>query len=168
MKNARQKKILELIEQYDVDTQETLIERLAEVGINATQTTVSRDIRELKLVKGMTGKGTYKYIVPGVKRENNTPILNSALTEAVVKIEAAKNIVVVKTLPGMANALAVCVDTLEHPHIVGSVAGDDTILLVIKDDETAKMVGISDSAYFSRFFKKHTGLTPAEYRKLFK
>lgn len=140
MKNARQKKILELIEQYDVDTQETLIERLAEVGINATQTTVSRDIRELKLVKGMTGKGTYKYIVPGVKRENNTPILNSALTEAVVKIEAAKNIVVVKTLPGMANALAVCVDTLEHPHIVGSVAGDDTILLVIKDDETAKMV----------------------------
>jgi len=140
MKNARQKKILELIEAYDVDTQETLIERLAEVGIAVTQTTVSRDIRELKLVKGMTGKGTYKYIVPGVKRENNTPVLNSALTEAVVKIEAARNIVVVKTFPGMANALAVCVDTLEQPHIIGSVAGDDTILLVIKDDETAKMV----------------------------
>ena len=140
MKNARQKKILELIEKYDIDTQETLIGRLEEVGISVTQTTVSRDIRELKLVKGMTGRGTYKYIVPNVRRENNTPVLNSALTEAVVKIEAARNIVVVKTFPGMANALAVCVDTLEQPHIVGSVAGDDTILLVIKDDETAKMV----------------------------
>ncbi len=140
MKNARQKKILELIEKYDIDTQETLIEKLSEVGFSVTQTTVSRDIRELKLVKGMTGRGAYKYIVPGVRRENNTPVLNSALTEAVIKIEAARNIVVVKTFPGMANALAVCVDTLEHPHIVGSVAGDDTILLVIKDDETAKMV----------------------------
>ena len=140
MKNARQKKILELIEKYDIDTQETLIARLDEVGIFVTQTTISRDIRELKLVKGMTGKGTYKYIVPGVKKENNTPVLNSALTDAVVKIEAARNIVVVKTFPGMANALAVCIDTLEHPHIVGSVAGDDTILLVVKDDETAKML----------------------------
>ncbi len=140
MKNARQKKILELIEKYDIDTQETLIARLSEVGISATQTTLSRDIRELKLVKGMTGRGTYKYIVPGVKRDSNAPVLNSAITEAVTKIEAAGNIVVVKTFAGMANAVAVCVDTLEHPHIVGSVAGDDTILLVIKDIETAKMV----------------------------
>ncbi len=140
MKNTRQKKILELIEQYDIDTQETLIERLLEIGIAVTQTTVSRDIRELKLVKGMTGKGTYKYIVPGIKKDSNTPVLNSALTEAVVKIEAAKNIVVIKTFAGMANALAVCVDTLEQTNIVGSVAGDDTILLVIKDDETVKAV----------------------------
>ena len=140
MKNARQKKILELIEKYDIDTQETLIDKLSEVGFSVTQTTVSRDIRELKLVKGMTGKGTYKYIVPGVKRENNAPVLNSALTDSVIKIESAKNIVVIKTFPGMANALAVCVDTLEHPNIVGSVAGDDTILLVVKDDDTAKMV----------------------------
>ena len=140
MKNLRHKKILELIEEYDIDTQETLIEKLFEVGINVTQTTISRDIRELKLVKGMTGRGTYKYIVPGVKKENNTPVLNSALTDAVIKIEAAKNIVVVKTFPGMANALGVCIDTLEHPHIVGSVAGDDTVLLVVRDDETAEMV----------------------------
>ena len=140
MKNSRQTKILELIEEYDIDTQETLIDRLREFGISATQTTISRDIKELKLVKGMTGKGTYKYIVPRAKQANNAPVLNSALTDAVIKIEAAKNIVVVKTFPGMANALGVCVDTLEHPHIVGSVAGDDTILLVIKDDSTAKMV----------------------------
>ncbi len=140
MKNTRQKKILELIEKYDIDTQETLIERLSEVGVTVTQTTVSRDIKELKLVKGMTARGTYKYIVPEVKRDNNAPILNSALTEAVIKIEAARNIVVVKTFPGMANALAVCVDSLEQQHIVGSVAGDDTILLVIKDDDMAKSV----------------------------
>ncbi len=140
MKNARQKMILELIEKYDIDTQETLIDRLSELGISATQTTVSRDIRELKLVKGMNGAGAYKYIRPSVKRENNAPVLNAALTDAVIKIEAAKNIVVVKTFPGMGNALGVCVDTLEHPHIVGSVAGDDTVLLVMKDDETAKLV----------------------------
>ena len=140
MKNARQEKILELIELYDIDTQETLIDKLAEIGINVTQTTISRDIKQLKLVKGMTGKGTYKYVVPEKKKESNAPVLNSALTDSVVKIESARNIVVVKTFPGMANALAVCVDTLEHPHIVGSVAGDDTILLVVKDDETALAV----------------------------
>ena len=140
MKNARQEKILELIELYDIDTQETLIEKLCEIGINVTQTTVSRDIKQLQLVKGMTGKGTYKYVVPEKKKEANAPVLNSALTDSVVKIESAKNIVVVKTFPGMANALAVCVDTLEHPHIVGSVAGDDTILLVVKDDDTAVLV----------------------------
>jgi len=140
MKNARQQKILELIEAYDIDTQELMIEKLREAGINATQTTISRDIRELKLVKGMTGKGEYKYILPGVKRENNIPVLNAALTDSVTRIEAAGNIVVVKTYPGMANALAVCVDSLEKPHIVGSVAGDDTILLVVRTDEVAREV----------------------------
>ena len=140
MKSTRQQKILELIEKYDIDTQETLIQKLEEVGFSVTQTTVSRDIRQLKLVKGMTGRGTYKYIVPGVKRDNNAPVLNSALTDSVLKIESARNIVVVKTFPGMANALAVCVDALEQEHIVGSVAGDDTILLVIKDDDIAKEV----------------------------
>jgi transcriptional regulator of arginine metabolism len=140
MKNARQKKILELIEQYDIDTQETLITKLAEVGISVTQTTASRDIRELKLVKGTTAKGTYKYVAPEAKKENNVPVLNSALTDSVVKIEAARNILVVKTFPGMANALAVCIDSLEFSGIVGSVAGDDTILLVIKDDDLAKQI----------------------------
>ncbi len=138
MKNTRQKKIIELIEKYDIDTQETLIEKLREVGINVTQTTASRDIKELKLVKGMTGKGTYKYIVPHAKSDNNAPVLNSALTESVIKIQAARNIVVVKTFPGMANALAVCIDSLDLHDIVGSVAGDDTILLVISDDDAAK------------------------------
>lgn len=140
MKNSRQKKILELIDKYDIDTQELMIEKLKEAGINATQTTISRDIRELKLIKGISSTGVYKYIFPGSKKENTAPILNSALTESVTDIEAAGNIVVVKTYPGMANALAVCVDSLEKPHIVGSVAGDDTILLVVRNDEVAKDV----------------------------
>jgi transcriptional regulator of arginine metabolism len=140
MKSARQKKIIELIEKYDIDTQETLISRLSEIGISATQTTVSRDIKELKLVKGMTGNGSYKYVLPEIKKTSGAPVLNSALTDSVLKIEAARNIVVVKTYPGMANALAVCVDTLEQSRIVGSVAGDDTILLVTHDDDIAKTV----------------------------
>ncbi len=137
MKNARQQKILELIEKYDIDTQETLIARLEEVGIAATQTTISRDIKQLKLVKGMTSKGAYKYIVPEVKKNGGAPILNSALTDSVIKIEAAENIVVVKTFSGMANALAVCIDSLNESSIVGSVAGDDTILIVVKNTELA-------------------------------
>ena len=140
MKNARQQKILEIIEKYDIDTQEALIIKLKEAGYIVTQTTISRDINQLKLVKAVTAGGSYKYIVPDVKRENNKTVMNSALTEAVIKIQAAKNIVVVKTLSGMANAIAVCVDSINHDDIVGSVAGDDTILLVIKDDETAKML----------------------------
>lgn len=137
MKNARQIKILEIIDNFDIDTQEALIEKLRDAGINATQTTVSRDIRELKLVKGMASNGGYKYIRPNIKKESVLPILNSALTESVMHIEAAGNIVVIKTFPGMANALAVGVDSLERPHIVGSVAGDDTILLVVKNEEIA-------------------------------
>jgi transcriptional regulator of arginine metabolism len=106
MKNARQQKILELIELYDIDTQDTLIKRLKEVGYNVTQTTISRDIRQLNLVKGVTSMGTYKYVAPAPKKENNVPVLNSAITDSVVKIEAAGNIVVVKTFSGMANAIA--------------------------------------------------------------
>ena len=149
MKNARQQKILELIEKYDIDTQETLIAKLEEVGFATTQTTISRDIKQLKLVKGMTSNGTYKYIVPEVKNSGGTPILNSALTESVIKIEAAENIVVVKTLSGMANAVAVCIDSLNEASIVGSVAGDDTILIVVKTTELAKRLESELKVVFS-------------------
>ncbi len=138
MKNDRQRKILELIEKYEIDTQGTLIEKLAEIGYIVTQTTVSRDIKDLKLVKGTTGMGTYKYVAPDAKKEQGRPVLSSAITESVLSVEAAQNIVVVKSIAGMANAVAVCVDSLSIAYIVGSVAGDDTLLLVIKDAETAK------------------------------
>ena len=138
MKNARQKKILELIEKYDIDTQETLINRLKENGYNVTQTTISRDIRQLNLVKGVSSTGEYKYVAPGARHTGSVPVLNSAITDSVVKIAAVGNIVVVKTFSGMANALAVCIDSMHHDDIVGSVAGDDTILLVVKDNDSAE------------------------------
>ena len=143
MKNARQQKILEIIEKFDIDTQEALIEKLREHGFNVTQTTVSRDINQMKLVKAVTSTGSYKYIVPDVRRENNKAVMNSALTEAVIYIKAAKNIVVVKTLSGMANAIAVCVDSINHNDIVVSVAGDDTIIVVTEDDDIAKAMEAS-------------------------
>ncbi|MBQ8303020.1 MAG: arginine repressor [Clostridia bacterium] len=139
MKNARQQKILELIAKYDIDTQETLIKKLAESGYHVTQTTASRDIRQLNLIKGITPAGTYKYIAPNsvIKSEGKAPVLNSAITDAVIKVEAAGHIVVVKTFSGMANAIAVCFDSLHRDNIVGSVAGDDTILLVVKTSQGA-------------------------------
>lgn len=137
MKNIRQQKILELIEKYDIDTQETLIFKLKELGFNVTQTTVSRDIRQLNIVKSVSSKGTYKYVAPGIRKEEGIPVLNSAITDAVIKISAAGNIVVIKTYAGMANAIAVCVDSLYHESVIGSVAGDDTILLVVADNDAA-------------------------------
>ena len=140
MKNARQNKILELIEEYEISTQEALIQRLSEHGFESTQTTISRDIRQLRLIKGPTGRGTQKYVAPEVRRGNDAPGHNSALTDAVIKIEAAQNIIVVKTMSGMANAIAVCIDSLQIRDIIGSVAGDDTILLVFKSVEKAEAV----------------------------
>lgn len=139
MKNARQQKILEIIAKYDIDTQDTLIKKLAEEGYEVTQTTASRDIRQLNLIKGVTANGTYKYIAPGavVRGESKAPVLNSAITDAVIRVEAAGHIVVVRTYSGMANAIAVCFDSLHRDDIVGSVAGDDTILLVVKTSEGA-------------------------------
>ena len=140
MKNARQNKILELIEQYEISTQDALIKKLAECGFDVTQTTISRDIRQLNLVKGPTGRGTYKYVAPGVRVETPTPGHTSVLTDVVVSVESAQNIVVIKTHSGMANAIAVCVDSFRIVGIVGSVAGDDTVLLVIKDTERAQAI----------------------------
>ena len=139
MKNARQQKILEIIEKYDIDTQDTLIKRLAEEGYIVTQTTVSRDIRQLNLIKGIGANGAYKYIAPdaGVGNDGKAPVLNSTMTDAVIRVEAAGHIVVVRTYSGMANAIAVCFDSLRRDDIVGSVAGDDTILLVVKTSEGA-------------------------------
>ena len=142
MKNSRQKKILEIIEKYDIETQDALIKKLADEGYVVTQTTASRDIRQLNLIKGIGKNGVYKYILPAAvsKQENRAPVLNSAITDSVIRIEAAGNIVVVKTYAGMANAIAVCFDSLPSERIVGSVAGDDTILLVVKTPDDALLL----------------------------
>ena len=138
MKNARHKMILDLISKHEIDTQESLISFLSKEGINATQTTISRDMRELKIVKVLTERGSYKYVSP--KNLSDGGAYKRSFTDAIVKIERASNIVVVKTHSGMANAIAVSVDALNLEEIVGSVAGDDTILLVCHDNSTAELV----------------------------
>ena len=139
MKSIRQEKILEIIEKFNISTQEELIEKLLAEGIFATQTTISRDIRQLNLVKGISQDGTYKYIAPKA-RKGEVGVMKNAIADSVVSVECAQNLVVVKTSPGMANAVAVGIDALDHPHIVGSVAGDDTLLLVMKDNESSAIV----------------------------
>ena len=138
MKNARHKMILDLISKHEIDTQESLISFLSKEGINATQTTISRDMRELKIVKVLTERGSYKYVSP--KNLSDGGAYKRSFTDAIVKIERASNIGVVKTHSGMANAIAVSVDALNLEEIVGSVAGDDTILLVCHDNSTAELV----------------------------
>ena len=136
MKNERQKRILELIEQYEIETQDDLIKYLKESGFNVTQATVSRDIRELKLIKGSSVNGVSKYASP-VKKEHVIPRFNSALTESITKVDYAGNLIIIKTFPGMANAVATCVDTLNIDDIIGCVAGDDAILVVVRSNESA-------------------------------
>ncbi len=138
MKNRRQDKILELIDKYDIETQDNLIERLQAAGFAATQATISRDIRELKLSKVMTGQGTYKYIRPPVKEGTVNTRFNSALIESITHVDCAGNIVVIKTASGMANAVATGIDAIHSNEILGSVAGDDTIIIVIRDAAAAE------------------------------
>lgn len=139
-KNARHTKILELIEKYEIDTQQTLTDKLIEEGFAVTQTTVSRDIRALKLVKGMTKRGTYKYVLPETRRENLAPTGKSAIYDSVLSVASAQNLVVVRTLSGMANAMAVCIDSIEHEKSLGSIAGDDTILIITQNNDSAVLL----------------------------
>lgn len=132
MKNKRQQKILELIDRYQIDTQEDLIRRLADAGFVATQATISRDIRELKLIKTTAADGIYKYTRP-TRRESLTPKFNSALAGSVLHIACAGNIIVVRAYPGMAQPIASCIDAIGHPDVLGCVGGDDTVIVVIRD-----------------------------------
>lgn len=136
MKNKRQEAIVELIARYEIQTQEELIRRLQERGFVATQATVSRDIRELKLMKGTGEGGVHKYILPTAQKVN-TPRFGSSLHESIVHIDSAENLIVVKTYPGMASAVASCIDTFNIHEIVGCVAGDDAILVVVRSRDEA-------------------------------
>lgn len=136
MKTRRHGKILEIIDRYDVETQEELIDRLRQSGFDVTQATVSRDIRELKLSKVMTAKGSYKYLQP-VRNEAAAPKFNSALTESIIKVDCSGNIIVLKTYPGMAQAVATGIDAINISDILGCVAGDDTIIIVIRSAQSA-------------------------------
>jgi transcriptional regulator of arginine metabolism len=140
MKRNRQEKMLELISKYEIDTQDELIDRLRESGFEVTQATVSRDIRELKISKMTTGKGTYRYVLPKQSAMPSNMKFNSALIDALIGIDYACNLVVLKTHAGLANALAVGIDAMHLDDILGCVAGDDTILLVSRSEESARHI----------------------------
>lgn len=140
MKRLRQEKMLELISKYEIDTQDELIDRLRESGFEVTQATVSRDIRELKISKMTTGKGTYRYVLPKQASAASNMKFNSALIDALISIDYACNIVVLKTHAGLANALAVGIDSMHLEGILGCVAGDDTIMLVSRSEDVARHI----------------------------
>ena len=138
MKNDRQSMILEIISQENIETQEQLLSRLQERGITSTQATISRDIKQMHLIKEPVGHGVYKYAVSGNRtRLNFAEKLRTIFRESITSIDSAQNIVVIKTLPGLANAAGSAVDGMDVPYLVGSLAGDDTALLIMRDTESA-------------------------------
>lgn len=140
MKKLRHAKIVELIEKQDVETQEELAELLKEAGFQVTQATVSRDIRELKLSKIPTGDGRQKYVV---LRQDDSHLVDKyirVLKDGLISMDMAQNILVIKTVSGMASAVAVAVDAMKFKEIVGSIAGDDTIMMAVRTVEETKVV----------------------------
>ncbi len=139
MKNDRQAKILEIIEREPIDTQEQLQIRLQEQGITCTQATISRDIKQMHLIKEPVGQGRYRYTASSQRTSLNiADKLRAIFRESVLSIDHAQNIVVIKTMAGLANAAAAAVDAMNIPYMVGSLAGDDTALLVMRDADSAK------------------------------
>ncbi len=136
MKKIRQNKILEIINSRDIETQDELIECLHDHGLDVTQATISRDIRELKLTKISSGTGMYKYVQPKDDKATDAR-LSRTLTDSITHVDCALNQIVLKTYPGMAGAVAVSVDSIDKSEILGCVAGDDTIIVVCRTVESA-------------------------------
>lgn len=132
MKRVRQNKILELIGEYDIDTQEELGKRLHESGFRVTQATISRDIKELQLKKQADKNGKSKYICVTPGSASFGERYARVLQDGMVSIDQADNLVVIKTVSGMAMAVATAIDALEIEEIVGSIAGDDTIMCAVR------------------------------------
>lgn len=138
MKNDRQSMILEIISQENIETQEQLLEQLLHRGITSTQATISRDIKQMHLIKEPMGQGVYKYAVSGNRTKLNfAEKLRTIFRESITTIESAQNIVVVKTMPGLASAACAALDDMDINFMLGSLAGDDTAFLVMKDTDTA-------------------------------
>ncbi|GAA5415461.1 arginine repressor [Paraliobacillus ryukyuensis] len=131
-KGQRHIKIRELITQNDIETQDELVDTLRELGYNVTQATVSRDIKELHLVKVPMTDGRYKYSLPADQRFNPLEKLKRLMRDAFIRVEEADNFLVLKTLPGNANAIGALIDNLDWEEILGTICGDDTILIICK------------------------------------
>lgn len=135
MRYSRQNKILELISKHEVETQDKLCQLLKNSGYDVTQATVSRDIKELQLVKTLTADGRYKYAVSAAVDGPANDRFIKIFKETILSVKSAGNIVLIKTLAGCANAAGEAIDSLGIPHTIGSVAGDNTILLVAESEE---------------------------------
>ncbi|MBQ3483698.1 MAG: arginine repressor [Clostridia bacterium] len=140
MKTNRQKKILEIVARHHVETQDDLIYHLMEEGYSVTQATISRDIRELQLTKVLTGKGSYRYVAPKKEDMVTGMKFNAALVDSITSVDYAQNIIVIKTYPGLAQAVAAGVDNLSLADLLGCVAGDDTILIATRSEISAKLI----------------------------
>ncbi|NLM12237.1 MAG: arginine repressor [Epulopiscium sp.] len=141
MKVKRQSKILELIHNNSIETQEELAEKLKEAGYEVTQATISRDIRELKLTKVPTAHGTQKYAVINQNDQQISDKFIRVFKDGFVSMDRAQNILVIRTLTGMAMAVAAAMDAFHYQEIVGTIAGDDTIFCAVRsEDETIKLM----------------------------
>ena len=140
MKTKRQRKIIELITNYDIETQEELAAKLVENGFNVTQATISRDIRELNLTKIATKGGKQKYAVQSSSDIVSNSKYMRVLNDGIITMDTAGNILVVKTVSGMAMAVAAALDAMQIKEILGCIAGDDTLMCVVKHAEETDRV----------------------------
>ena len=140
MKSNRHQKIIELVDNYEIETQEELADRLREEGFQVTQATVSRDIRALKLSKVSCGNGRQKYVAIKQDDTHLSAKYIRVLKDGFVSMDKAQNILVIKTVSGMAMAVAAAVDAMEMEEIVGSIAGDDTIMVAVRTTEDTQVV----------------------------
>lgn len=142
MKNARQEKIMEIVDKHSIDSQENLLVRLKKAGINATQATISRDIRDLHLVKVAIGGGKYRYTASYQKdKQHRTPSRFEVIfKESVVKVDRAGFIVLVQCFSGMANAACELFDAMVWEDVAGTLSGDDTFLILTKSDKAASLL----------------------------
>ena len=147
MKAKRHNKILEIVESYNIETQEELISKLKTEGFDVTQATVSRDIRELKLLKQMSDMGTYKYVIPKASSSDNQHVYSRALVGSIKSVDSALNNIVIKTYPGMAQAVAAGIDSMHEGDILGSVAGDDCIIIITRDSDSAETIAFKIQKY---------------------
>ena len=138
MKNDRQNHLLQIITEESIETQEQLLERLRARGINSTQATISRDIKELHLIKEPAGQGRYRYAVSAHRTKLNfADRLRTIFRESLLSVDYAQNIVVIKTMPGLAHGAASALDGMTISEMVGTLAGDDTVMIVMRNTESA-------------------------------
>ena len=140
MKSDRQNAMLELISRQEIETQEEMITKLRELGYEVTQATVSRDIRDLKLTKTLTARGTYRYVRNNAHHHANAVKLNNAVSDSITSIDYSANIVVLKTYPGLAMAVASGIDAMNIPNVLGCIGGDDTIMIVTRGEEASSEI----------------------------